>query len=153
MGTDLSTLLVGHHNPRMVACYRAACNSSESHNCQRHFNGNSAAHPCTHLLQGQGHWAAALADCGRARALNPTYLRALNRMASILEALRRPAAAAALLRDMRALPSVTPADAQAFDVRQRRAQSLADLDVTADHFKLLGVAECAASVRPRPRRL
>jgi DnaJ family protein C protein 7 len=50
--------------------------------------------------QGLGSLMEAVADCGRSRALDPSFLKAHTRMASLLQELRRPESAEALLSDL-----------------------------------------------------
>lgn len=96
----------------------------------------------------------ALADCGRARALDPSFHKVLSRLASLHEAVRRPGAALSFLQALQACPGGTAAGGGQAAMRQR----IADLRVsetrggTPHHFKLLHLP-LTATVRPPPTPL
>lgn len=93
----------------------------------------------------------ALADCGRARALDPSFHKVLSRLATLHEATRRPAAALTFLQQLQACPGGPAAAGGAATLRRR----LADLRImearggTPHHFHLLHLpltaSVCASS--------
>jgi hypothetical protein len=97
-------------------------------------------------VQAQGRCIDALADCGRARALDPAFRRPLHRMAAALARLRMPQAAAARLRQLRGLGGASAAAAQSEQRWHARLESLVRYGVTPDHFGVLGIS-AEATVR------
>ena len=61
-------------------------------------------------MQKQTRWVDALADCSRARALNPALHKALRRLFKTYEVLGRPGQALEPLQELRTLRGVTSAD-------------------------------------------
>jgi hypothetical protein len=100
-------------------------------------------------VQGLNLLADALAECGRAHALDPTYVKPLSCMAAVLLELRQPKYAAATLTKVLALPGLKPRDKEMFIRRLVTSRHLASLKpaLTAQHFKLLNV-ETTVEVRP-----
>jgi hypothetical protein len=110
-------------------------------------------------MQGQERWIDALADCGWAVALQPTYTKARSRQAFLLENLRNPAAAAKALQEC--LPTASPADAPGIRLRMERMQSLAERATRwsagsgpmQDHFRSLHLSPQASVRCPGPVRV
>lgn len=81
-----------------------------------------------------------MADCGRARALNPSYHRVLRRMSRIYEELGRPGHAVECLQDLKALCSDNATDVAALDrsIMQLNANKLL-LGGSPNHSRMLNV--------------
>lgn len=90
-------------------------------------------------MQALKQWAHAVADCGRARALDPSYAKALSRLAALLVELRRPGCAANVLDELLALPGLSQSDRDGYEKRVAQARRLSKASLMADHFKLLNV--------------
>lgn len=80
-------------------------------------------------MQGQERWIDALADCGWAVALEPTYTKARSRQGLILESLRRPAAAAKALQEC--LPTASATDAPGI---RRRVEAMQGVSERLTHW-------------------
>eukprot|EP00892_Ulva_mutabilis_P011019 jgi/Ulvmu1/828/UM010_0202.1 len=104
--------------------------------------------------QAQEKWVDALADCGRARALDPTFSKVLARLATLHEAVRRPAAALDFLQQLQS------ADGGAV-ARSTLRRRIADLRIseargaTPHHFRMLHLPLTAkgSEVKAAYRRL
>ena len=100
-------------------------------------------------MQKQERWIDALADCGRAVAIDPAYAKAASRQATLLERLRRPGAAVKVLLD--AVPHAPHAEGGALRARARELQGVEQvatkLDCQCDHFAALQLGP-RATVRP-----
>lgn len=83
----------------------------------------------------------ALADCGRAKALNPGYAKAYSRLTTLLIDIQRPEAATDILDALlkRDDISVSAADRTTLDSRLREAKAAASQTKTPHHYKLLGL--------------
>jgi hypothetical protein len=98
------------------------------------------------MLQAQGRYIDALADCGRAHALDPCFRRPIARMASLLEHLRKPAAAVARMHTLCALPCGDAAAMHSERKQLQRLEALVKYGIMPDHFTVLGLS-AASSVR------
>eukprot|EP00198_Chlamydomonas_reinhardtii_P010615 XP_001699952.1 DnaJ-like protein [Chlamydomonas reinhardtii] len=115
--------------------------------------------------QGLGQLADAVADCGRARALDPTYYKASARLAGLMLELRRPENAQGLLESLTKLaggdkdkdkevgPSAT--ELEAIKGRLTEAKAAVSWQKTPHHYKLLGLTNTCSEeeVRKAYRRL
>ncbi|KAG2436297.1 hypothetical protein HXX76_006608 [Chlamydomonas incerta] len=113
--------------------------------------------------QGLGQLADAVADCGRARALDPGYYKASARLAGLMLELRRPENAQGLLepltkltggdKDKDAGPSAT--ELEAIKGRLTEAKAAVSWQKTPHHYKLLGLTNTCSEeeVRKAYRRL
>jgi tetratricopeptide (TPR) repeat protein len=90
--------------------------------------------------QSLGNLLEAIADCGRARALNPTYIKATTRLASMLLDIRRPAAAAEAYDALLAKGDLAAAEARDMKGKADAARAQAKWQKTAEHYKTLGLA-------------
>lgn len=96
--------------------------------------------------QGLGAVAEALADCGRARALDPTYAKALSRSAALWLEAGRPAAAVEALEALQGLSAkLKPAERQELGSRLGRARAAAAGRSQPDHYRLLGLKQGASA--------
>ncbi|GLI62463.1 hypothetical protein VaNZ11_005094 [Volvox africanus] len=110
---------------------------------------------------GQGAVADAVADCGRARALDPSYYKASSRLASYMLELRRPDEALGMLDPLVKLTQHSdglgprPDEMNTIKERLMEARSLAVWQKTPQHYKLLGLtSNCSEEdVRKAYRRL
>ncbi|GIL59175.1 hypothetical protein Vafri_14088 [Volvox africanus] len=111
---------------------------------------------------GQGAVADAVADCGRARALDPSYYKASSRLASYMLELRRPDEALGMLDPLVKLTPHSngamgprPEEMNTIKERLMEARSLAAWQKTPQHYKLLGLTSTCSEedVRKAYRRL
>ena len=91
----------------------------------------------------------ALADCGRARALNPEFHKVLRRLSKIHEELRRPGQASELLQELKTLGGVTGADSAELSRMVMQLEAKRRMEGCPNHFRMLNVAT-TATVRPHP---
>ena len=136
-----------------VTKYTEAINlgSSASFSAVLHSN-RAAAH------QGLGSLMEAVADCGRAKALDPSFLKAHTRMASLFQELRRPETAEAFLSDLlssasgdeaKACPKLNPVKISTNESAEitshiHNLKALARWQKTPDHYKSLSLErKCA----------
>ena len=90
----------------------------------------------------------ALADCGRARALNPSFHKVLRRLSKIHEELGRPGQASECLQELKAQGSVSVADSSDLRRMIMQLESKKRLDGCPHHFRMLNVGT-GATVRIR----
>ncbi|KXZ54266.1 hypothetical protein GPECTOR_5g355 [Gonium pectorale] len=110
---------------------------------------------------GQGLLAEAVADCGRARALDPSYYKASVRLASLMMELRRPENAVGLLDPLLKLNAQADGAGPALDElaaikdRLSEARTAAKWMKTPQHYKMLGLTSACSEedVRKAYRRL
>ena len=105
-------------------------------------------------VQKQTRWVDALADCGRARALNPALHKALRRLFKTYEELDRPGQALKPLQEFRTLRGVTSADSAELLRMVLQLEAQKHKTMCLNHFRMLNAA-FSATVRPRllPRLL
>ncbi|KAG2449247.1 hypothetical protein HYH02_005993 [Chlamydomonas schloesseri] len=114
--------------------------------------------------QGLGQLADAVADCGRARALDPSYYKASARLAGLMLELRRPENAQGLLEPLTKLTSdgkdkeaagPSASELEAIKGRLTEAKAAVSWQKTPHHYKLLGLASTCSEeeVRKAYRRL
>ncbi|GFR47709.1 hypothetical protein Agub_g9462, partial [Astrephomene gubernaculifera] len=110
---------------------------------------------------GLGQLADAVADCGRARALDPAYYKASVRLASLMMELRRPENAQGLLEPLVKAGAQSggagpgPEELAALKERLSEARAAVSWQKTPHHYKLLGLTNTCNEddVRKAYRRL
>jgi DnaJ homolog subfamily C member 7 len=85
----------------------------------------------------------ALADCGRARALNPGFHRVLRRLSKIHEELGRPGQAAECLEELKTLGSVNASESAELDRSIMHLSAKKRLESMPHHFRMLNVPTSA----------
>ncbi|KAK9813108.1 hypothetical protein WJX72_009189 [[Myrmecia] bisecta] len=105
--------------------------------------------------QAQQQYAEAIADCGRAKALDTQYAKAYSRLATLLMEIHHADHAVTVLTELLALPGLEPSEASGLRRRLSEAQLAARRKATPDHYKLLGLPRtCTAEeVRKAYKRL
>lgn len=96
------------------------------------------------FLQEQKQWVDALADCGRARALNPSFHRVLRRLSKIHEELGRPGQAAECLQELKTLGTHSSTDTSELHRSIMQLNAKKRMDGSPHHFRMLNVATSAA---------
>jgi len=91
------------------------------------------------VLHKEGSLLCALADCCRARALNPRYHKSYSRLAAILLDLHRPAEAVKALQAMLENTSLERKEKADAEKRIQAARQQTSERNVADHYKLLGL--------------
>lgn len=102
------------------------------------YSNRAAAH------QGLGQITDAMADCARARALDPNYVRATTRLATLLQEVRRSELAADILTTITqgssdASLGLTPSERQAITNQIATARATAAWQKTHDHYRVMGL--------------
>ncbi|KAF5838322.1 hypothetical protein DUNSADRAFT_3054 [Dunaliella salina] len=102
------------------------------------YSNRAAAH------QGLGQLTDAMADCARARALDPSYVRATTRLATLLQDVRRSELAADILTTITqgsqdSSSGLTPSERQAITNQIATARATAAWQKTHDHYRVMGL--------------
>lgn len=103
--------------------------------------------------QGQQQWVHAVADCCRAKALDPSYAKAHSRLAALLTELRRHEEAAAELEAVVALPGLTPNSKSSYQRRLAQARAAAQRRPSFGGFLAAGLRGGSDSCQPHHYRL